>query len=205
MAVDMHHSQTDFDKAITKAITKVGFLETLAMLEKIYEPKRQMAEIVNGSDLFPCIVVVGRKNAAKVRKAKKSSTKDQNNYGIATFYARDMGELTVMRNNLKHKGYPILLVYVDASPWEIPHEDAYRYARRAYKSFDEYMSIKGMVNNKDWIKVANEIQKESPAKAHGQMKLISSEIVINNKAPKPFPKFGSKKEPVQINNQTSLF
>lgn len=168
----MHHSQTDFEKAITRAITKVGFMETLAMLEKIYEPQRKLAETLNQSVYFPCTVVLGRKNAAKERKVKKRKTRQQNNWGVVTFYADSLGTYISTRKNLKHKGYPLLLSMVDPDDWEVPAETSWRIKFRFYKSFDEYMTLKQKVNDQEWINASNHINLTMPAKAHGQQRLF---------------------------------
>lgn len=203
----MFKANDPMKKAINESIARVGFEGCLQTLAAIYEPRRGIAQIIDESGLFPCMVVVGRKNAAKVRKVRKKATQEQNNWGINVFYARNFCDFTIMRANLKHKGYPLLLTMVDPDDWEIPSPNQWRYIRVAYKSFDEYMSIKGKVNDPEWLRLANHIQQETPMKATGQQTLILSEIRHKTKAKvsKPFPVPGSKAEPVKITNQTSLF
>lgn len=154
------------------AVAKVGLFGALHMVEEIFADQKALAEEVNRAGYFPSMVIVGRKNPAKQRKVKKKKTRDQNNWSVATFYAKSLGDYTSMRNNLKHKGYPLLLDKVEADPWEIPHENEYRVRYRFYKSFDEYMVLKGKVNDPKWIEIADKLNKEKPAVATGQTRLF---------------------------------
>lgn len=154
---------------------------TVWEIDRALEPWRQRMRALNGklteAGVLPGLFIFRRRKVGKKRKAKKASTRDQNNMGVMTAAVMTLNDYGTVKRIAKHRGFSEFVSVVPLTEQEqSDYGRDYRYSFPKYKSFHELYLRRGSANelltDPAWQEITGRLERMYQTNATGQLRMF---------------------------------